>query len=344
MIDDILSWSCDKLTDVLRQHGYSAYRARQIWHWLYARQAADWDDMRNLPGDLRKWLRNRFLLGTLCAVHEEKDSDGTHKILVGLQDGQRVETVVIPAPRRVTLCVSCQVGCRFRCAFCASGQAGWVRHLTPGEIVGQLLLATRQTGLSPSHVVYMGVGEPLDNYDAVMRSVRILNHRDGLAIGARRITLSTCGIIPGIERLAREGLQIELSVSLHACRQELRARLMPVSRRYPLDALLEACWRYAASTGRIITFEYVLIAGVNDSARDAHGLAGLLRGRPGRVNLLPFNPVAEFPGQPASKAAIGRFVSLLTAGGIHATVRRPRGCSIHAACGQLRRSSCEGVS
>ncbi|MBN1556715.1 MAG: 23S rRNA (adenine(2503)-C(2))-methyltransferase RlmN [Lentisphaerae bacterium] len=319
--------------------GQPAYRAGQICRWLYREGVARWDAMTDLPAAFRADLAARFTLDVAVAerVEAARDAQGTtRKLLIGLRDGERVEAVWIPAGRRRTVCVSSQAGCAFRCAFCASGQAGFRRNLEAGEMTAQVLAARRAGGERVTHVVFMGVGEPLDNYDAVLKAVRIMNARDGLGIGARHITLSTCGVVPGIARLAEEGLQVELSVSLHAPDDALRSRLMPVNRRYPLDALIPACEAYARRTGRIVTFEYTLIRDLNDTPAHASQLALRLRPLPCRVNLIPLSPVAEFDGRPPARGTPGRFAAALKAGGVHATVRRSRGCARHAACGQLR--------
>lgn len=316
--------------------GAPAFRARQLWHWLYVRRADDWAAMTTLPAPLRATLAAQFELQPVRALATDGESSGTRKLLVGLRDGECVEEVLIPARDRLTLCVSSQVGCRFACAFCASGQGGFVRHLDPGEIVGEVLLACREHGDRPSNVVFMGMGEPFDNYDAVLRSIRILNDGEGLNIGARHITLSTSGVIPGIERLAGEGIQVELSISLHAPDNALRDRLMPVNRRYPLPALMDACRRYADATRRLVTFEYTLIRGVNDGREQALQLARLLKPVSARVNLIPLSPVEGFQGEPPAEGTAERFVETLGKAGINATIRRSKGGRIEAACGQLR--------
>ncbi len=217
-----------------QEAGQPSYRADQIWNWLYVKNATDWAQMKNLPAALRTQLAERFSLDSATEARIEGESGGTRKILLGLRDGERVEEVLIPADNRRTVCISSQAGCRFHCSFCASGQSGFRRNLDAGEIVGQVLLAWRGFGDKPTHVVVMGVGEPFDNYDAVLKAVRIINDQEGLCLGARRITISTAGVIPGIERLAEEGLQVELSVSLHAPSDSLRSELMPINRQYPL--------------------------------------------------------------------------------------------------------------
>jgi len=313
-----------------------AYRARQIWRWLYVQRVNDWQDMANLPAALRDRMSAVLDLGSAVALETAGAQGGTRKIVVGLPDGERVEEVLIPAPRRRTVCVSSQAGCKFHCAFCASGQAGFQRDLEAGEIVGQVLLAAAVWQERPTHVVFMGIGEPFDNYDNVLKAARIINDRDGLGVGARRITVSSCGLVPGIRRLAHEGLQIELSISLHACSDELRSRLMPVNCRYPLGELLDACAGYATATKRIITFEYALIHDVNDSGSCARELARLLRPIPSRVNLIPLSAVDEFDAKPSAPAVARAFVDTLEKAGINTTLRASKGAALKAACGQLR--------
>lgn len=326
-----------EITEACVSLGQPRYRASQLWNWLYVRRGASWAEMTNLPASFRKQLEQHFDLTPVSLLAVEGEPHATRKLLLGLRDGERVEAVLIPATDRRTLCVSSQVGCRFACVFCASGQGGFCRNLEAGEIVGQVLLACREFGDRPSNIVYMGMGEPFDNYEAVMRSIRILNDGDGLAIGARHITISTSGIVGGIERLMEEGLQVELSVSLHAPDDALRDRLMPVNRRYPIAQLMEVCGRYAAATKRIITFEYTLIRGTNDSREQITALARLVRGVPSRVNLIPLSPVDGFDGEAPSEDAIRKVVEMLERAGINVTVRFSKGKPINAACGQLRR-------
>ena len=318
-----------------------AYRADQIWRWLYIQAAPDWTAMKNLPAPFRDRLAARYSMDAARALETVGPPAGTRKLLVGLPDGESVEEVLILAggtggrPRR-TVCVSSQVGCRFLCAFCASGQAGFRRNLEPGEIVGQVLLAMREFEQRPTNVVFMGIGEPLDNTEAVLKAVRILNDKEGLNIAARKITISTCGLIPGMERLAAEPIQFELSVSLHAPEDALRSALMPVNRRYPLAELIRACAAYTAKTRRIITFEYTLIRGVNDSTRHATALAALVRGMLCRINLIPLSQVEEFNQQPAPAGTAEAFAKTLEQAGINTTLRVSKGSSLKAACGQLR--------
>ncbi len=312
------------------------FRAAQVWRWLYVQRVADWEAMRNVPGTLRAALADRFALPAAEPLEVQGRENETRKLLIGLADGECVEAVMIPAADRRTLCISSQVGCRFHCAFCASGQGGFQRQLGSGEMVQQVILASRLWGDRPTHVVYMGVGEPFDNYDNVLTSVRILNDAGGLGIGARRITISTCGVVPGIERLAGEHLQVELSVSLHAPNDAVRSALMPVNKTWPIATLLEACRAYADRTRRIITFEYTLIRGVNDAEAHARELATRLERLPCRVNLIPLSDVAEYHGRPASPEAADLFIRTLADRHINATLRASKGARLRAACGQLR--------
>lgn len=317
------------------------YRAKQIWNWLYVKRAASAAAMTNLPAATREALEAAFDFSP-CSVVEDgglKDRCETAKLLLELRDGERVEQVVIPAEGRITVCVSTQAGCKYGCAFCASGMSGFKRNLETGEITGQVLAAANAAGRVPTHVVFMGIGEPLDNYENVLAAARILNDPDGMKIGARRMTISTCGLAPAIRRLAGEGMQIELSVSLHAPDDELRSRLMPINRRHPIAELLDACRRYTAATGRIITFEYTLIKDVNDSIAQAKSLRKLLSGFPCRVNLIPLSPVAEFDGAASLMNTARRFQKTLASAGINTTLRHSRGAGVNAACGQLRRSA-----
>lgn len=316
--------------------GQPRFRADQVWRWLYVQRVVDWKAMRNVPATIRAALADRLALPDPTPLDVQGDAGRTRKVLIGLADGECVEAVLIPAADRRTLCLSSQVGCRFHCAFCASGQAGYRRSLACGEIVQQVIAACRLWGDRPSHVVYMGVGEPFDNYDAVLKSVRILNDADGVGIGARRITISTCGVAPGIERLCREAIQVELSVSLHAPNDAIRTRLMPANKTWPIDVLLRTCRRYAEQTGRIVTFEYTLIRDVNDREAHARELAGRLAGLPCRVNLIPLSDVAEYDGAPSDTEAADRFIRTLAARRINATLRASKGTRLQAACGQLR--------
>ena len=330
--------SFDELEAFCREQRLPGFRAKQIWEWLYVKRVSSFEEMENLPAPLRALLGDEFRIRGPEKIGTKGAPGETQKLLLKLADGELIETVVIPAPRRQrnTVCVSSQVGCLFGCAFCASGQKGVIRNLSAGEIVGQVLVAAELLGRRPDNVVFMGIGEPFDNYDEVLRAIRILNHPDGLCIGARRITVSTCGVVPGIQRLAEEGLQVELSVSLHAPDSETRSRIMPVNESWPLDELLSACADYTAKTRRIITFEYTLIKGLNDSAEQARQLTRLLKKFPCRVNLIPLSPVEEFDGERPDSGTMKAFCQTLEKAGINTTLRDSKGSALKAACGQLR--------
>lgn len=336
---------------LMAEWGTPVYRAAQIWHGLQERLARNWDEILILPADLRRRLAARFDVAVLAVAETQGAPDGVRKLLCACRDGECVEAVLIPSDGRHTLCISSQAGCAYGCAFCASGKAGLSRSLSAGEIVGQVLLATRllrdeaaQAGADarrvamarPQNLVVMGTGEPLANYDAALTALRILNAPDGLNIGARRITISTCGVVPGIRRLAEEGVQFELSVSLHAPNDELRNRLMPVNTRWPLQELLSTCQDYTSRTGRIVTFEYTLVRNLNDQPEHARELASRLSGWKCRVNLIPLSPVAEFDGQAPDPRVCEDFQRELEDQRINTTLRRSRGGGVDAACGQLR--------
>lgn len=327
----------EELQTLCKDAGEAAFRGTQLWQWLQVRGATHWTQMGNLPRTLKEKIAESFTPEPVKILKESGEVSGTRKWLVGLDDDESVETVLIPARDRHTVCVSTQVGCKMGCGFCASAKCGFVRGLSAGEIVGQVQLVAAALGTRPDNVVYMGMGEPFDNYDEVLKSVRILNHSEGLNIGARRITLSTCGVIPGIRRLAGEGIQVELSVSLHAANSDLRRRLMPIENKYAMDELLKACADYTAQTKRHITFEYTLVKGLNDSRSEAEELAVHLRRFPCRVNLIPLSPVEEFAGETPARETMESFLRVLDRNGIEGTLRESKGKGVNAACGQLRR-------
>ncbi|HPC20506.1 MAG: 23S rRNA (adenine(2503)-C(2))-methyltransferase RlmN [Kiritimatiellae bacterium] len=327
----------EELQILCKATGQPAFRGKQLWQWVQVQGATRWDQMGNLPRALKDKLAETHTPQPAKILKESGELGGTRKWLVGLDDGESVETVLIPARDRNTVCVSTQVGCKMGCAFCASAKCGYARNLSAGEIVAQVQLVAAALGKRPDNVVYMGMGEPFDNYDAVLKSVRLLNHPDGLNVGARRITISTSGVIPGIRRLASEGLQVELSVSLHAANSELRRKLMPIENKYPLDELLKECAAYTATTKRHITFEYTLVKGLNDSPQDAAELAARLRRFPCRVNLIPLSPVEEFQGEAPPRATMEAFLRVLERNGLEGTLRESKGKGLDAACGQLRR-------
>lgn len=334
-----LAWSLlqPDWLEVCKAARQPAFRARQIWKWLYQERVDNWESMTNLPAAWRKELAVSHPLTPWAAEERQVADDGVTKLLLTCRDGQAIETVLIPADERLTLCVSTQAGCAFGCAFCATGRGGYVRDLDAGEIVGQYMAASRAAAPRRiTNLVVMGMGEPFANYDATLRAVRIFNDYDGIGIGARRITLSTCGVVPGIRRLARENLQVELSVSLHAPTDELRSRIMPVNRKWPLAELLEACAEYTERTGRIITFEYTLVDGLNDSPEHADALLARIRPVRGRVNLIPLSPVEGYEGRTPTRATCEAYARRLSQGGLNVTLRQSRGGGIDAACGQLR--------
>jgi len=319
--------------------GEPAYRAAQILRWVYRDGATTFAEMTNLPKATRAALAERACLMTSHVVEVLQSSDGTEKLLVGLADGHRVETVIIPAGERRTVCVSSQVGCAVGCAFCASGLGGLVRSLSAGEIVEQALHARRRVGPAGAsmNLVVMGIGEPLANYAALVAALRVVTAAWGLAMSGRRITVSTVGLPGRIGQLASEGLGVNLAVSVHAGTEATRARLVPGGR--PLREVAEAAAEFLRATGREVTFEYVLIDGENDSAAEARAVARLVGRLPILVNLLPVNPVAELPWAPPSARRVERFAATLRGLGVRVQVRRRRGGDIDAACGQLRRRS-----
>ncbi len=312
------------------------YRADQLWRWLYVQRAIEWEEMTNLPLAFRDRIAGHLDIKSARVARVDGEKGRTRKLLLQLPDGALVETVLIVAQTRRTVCVSAQVGCKFGCTFCASGQGGFHSNLTHGQIVSQVILAGREFEESPTHVVFMGIGEPFDNYQAVLQSIRTMNDNTGMNIGARRITISTVGVVPGIEQLSKEDLQVELSVSLHAATDEVRSKLMPINRRYPVSDLLAACSAYTRKTNRIITFEYSLMRNINDSEEQAHELVRILLPLKCRVNLIRLNPIDEFEAEACPDSTADMFIAILQKAGINTTYRNSRGRGINAACGQLR--------
>ena len=317
--------------------GQPGFRAKQVFTWLH-KGARSYDEMTNLPKALRELLSKQYPICPPRVVRkQESQRDGTIKYLWELHDGNCVETVLMRYHYGNTVCISTEVGCRMGCAFCASTLGGLVRRLEPHEMLDQVLFTQVDSGLPVSHIVLMGIGEPLDNFENVMRFLELVNSPEGMNISMRHISLSTCGLVPKIDELAKRKLQLTLSVSLHAPNDEVRNKIMPVNRAYPSEELLEACRRYYAQTSRRISFEYAMIDGVNDSEEDARELLRRLRGLPAHFNLIPLNHVEESPLKPSSRAAVAKFQKLLEDGGVPATVRRTLGGDIDASCGQLRR-------
>ncbi len=334
---DIKSMTLPELRDFLQGLGEPAFRGKQVFSWL-SRGIGSFDEMSNLPLSLRERLKTACILSVPTVARKQVSAkDGTIKYLWELADGNCIESVLMRYHHGNTVCISSQVGCRMGCAFCASTIAGKVRDLTPGELLDQVVFTQKDSGAPISNIVLMGIGEPMDNLDAVLKFLELVNHPDGLNIGMRHISLSTCGVLPGIRRLAEQALQLTLSVSLHAPDSETRSRLMPVNRAYDVEELFAACHAYFEKTGRRISFEYAMIDGVNDQDWQADLIAKRLKGMPGHVNLIPLNDVAESPFRPSRRTAA--FQKRLESHGLTATVRRSLGGDIDAACGQLRRKA-----
>ena len=325
------------MSQLFKDLGQPGFRAKQVYTWLH-RGVRSYDEMTNIPKALRDMLADKYpLLIPQVVRKQESQRDGTIKYLWQLSDGNCVETVLMRYHYGNTVCISTEVGCRMGCAFCASTLGGLVRRLEPFEMLDQVLFTQVDSGHPISHIVLMGIGEPLDNFDNVMRFLELVNSPEGMNISMRHISLSTCGLVPMIDQLAEKKLQLTLSVSLHAPNDAVRDTIMPVNKAFPSERLLEACRRYYAATSRRISFEYAMIDGVNDSEADARELLRRLKGLPAHFNLIPLNHVEESPLKPSSKAAIARFQKTLEDGGIPATVRRTLGGDIDASCGQLRR-------
>ena len=337
MKQDIKSMNQAELEAALREMGQPRFRAKQVFTWLH-RGVRSFEEMTNLAKPLRKALDETYYISAPEVVRkQESQRDGTIKYLWRLGDGNCVETVLMRYKYGNTVCVSSEVGCAMGCAFCASTLGGLVRRLTAGEILDQVLFTQLDSGRTISHIVLMGIGEPLDNFDAVMRFLELVNHPDGMNISMRHISLSTCGLTERIDKLASLHLQLTLSVSLHAPDDETRNAIMPVNRARGVDRLLDACRRYYAETGRRISFEYAMIDGVNDTRRHAELLVKKLKGMGAHVNMIPLNNVEESPLKPSSRETIRAFQQTLEQAGITATVRRSLGGDIDASCGQLRR-------
>ena len=334
---DIKSMTMEELTHTLREMGQPAFRGGQVFTWLH-RGVTSFEEMSDLPRALREQLAQTFhITAPTVARKQESRLDGTVKYLWELADGNCIETVLMQYHHGNTVCISSQVGCRMGCAFCASTLAGKVRDLTPAEMIAQVLFTQLDSGEPVSNIVLMGIGEPLDNFDTVMKFLTLVNHPEGLNIGMRHISLSTCGLTDKIDKLAQRGLQLTLSVSLHAPDDETRSKIMPVNRSVGVEKLMDTCRRYFQTTGRRISYEYAMIDGVNDSDWQADLLASRLKGTPGHVNLIPLNDVEESPLKPSRRVAA--FQKRLERHGVTVTVRRKLGGDIDASCGQLRRKA-----
>lgn len=335
----IYSITFEELTAWLKERGEPAFRAKQIYDWLYIKRVDSFEKMSNLSKELRQGLANEYTLTTLTTITEQISKDGTIKFLFELNDGYSIETVVMRHNYGNSVCVTTQVGCRLGCTFCASTLGGLKRNLEAGEIVAQVLMAQKFLDEKEERVdsiVVMGIGEPFDNYEELIRFLKTVNHDNGLNIGARHITVSTSGVVPKIYQFADEGMQINFAISLHAANTETRSRLMPINRAFPLEKLMESIQYYIKKTGRRITFEYGLFGGVNDSVKDAEQLADLIKDIKCHVNLIPVNNVLERDYVRTPKEEILAFERILKNRGINVTIRREQGHDIDAACGQLR--------
>ena len=334
---DIRSMNIAQLTELLTELGQPKFRAAQLFKWLQS-GVETFDEMTNIPKNLREALAEKCYIANVEIERKFVSLiDGTVKYVYRLFDGEYIESVLMSYNHGYTVCISTQVGCRMGCSFCASGLNGKVRDLTASEMLAQIKMAEKDNGIRVSNVVMMGMGEPFDNYDNVLRFLQLVSHPDGMNIGMRHISLSTCGLVPKIDALAQEKLQLTLSVSLHAPNDRIRDTIMPVNKAYPTEELIGACRRYYEATGRRISFEYAMIDGVNDSVENAQELLHRMKGLPAHFNLIPLNHVEESPLKPSSKAAVAKFQKILEDGGITATVRRTLGGDIDASCGQLRR-------
>lgn len=342
MKKDIKSLSLDEILTWIKANELPAYRAKQIYEWLHKYGVADFSEMSNISKDLKNSLSNEFYI-SVCSVEDKFVSavDGTVKYLFQLNDGEFVESVIMKYKYGYTICVSSQVGCKMGCCFCASTLAGFKRNLTAGEIESQIHTAQKDLDIRISHIVLMGIGEPLDNFEQVIRFISNVNHENGLHISARNITLSTCGIVPGIQKLMDLDLQITLTISLHAPNDRIRSQIMPVNDKWHINEIVSMCKKYTAKTSRRVSFEYTLIKDVNDDEQCAEELSALLKGMLCHVNLIPVNNVEERKNIRSSDQAIRKFLRILQKNGINATIRRTLGSDINASCGQLRRKKTE---
>lgn len=328
----------EEIEEELLKLGEKKYRAKQIFSWLY-KGVDSFDEMTDLSKDLIIKLKSSYEIKCVSVANFQKSKDGTIKYLMQLNDGNAVESVLMKYKYGNTACLSNQIGCKMGCNFCASAKIGYIRNLTPGEIVSQILEIEKHSGEKISNIVFMGIGEPLDNYDNVMKAIKLINDPKGLNIGARHISISTCGIVPNIIRLADENMQCNLCISLHSSRDDVRSSMMPINNRYSISEVIDACKEYIKKTNRRVTFEYALVDDVNDSLKDAEHLSKLLRGMLCHVNLIPINKIKDGIYEKSSTEKILAFRDFLNEKGIVATVRRELGSDIDAACGQLVRSN-----
>ncbi|HMK75525.1 MAG TPA: 23S rRNA (adenine(2503)-C(2))-methyltransferase RlmN [Thermodesulfobacteriota bacterium] len=340
---DLKNLSLPELNEFLKSFGKERYRSIQILRWLYQKGIQSFDEMTNLSKRFRRELIQASFISTLCPLQVEQASDGTRKFLFQLEDGNRIESVLIPDKARLTLCLSTQVGCAFGCRFCLTGKIGFKRDLTVSEIVNQILAVRKMLPekRSITNIVLMGMGEPLANYDHSLKAIALMTHPDAFKFSSRRITLSTVGLLPQLERLSKEKISFRLAISLNATEEETRSYLMPVNHLYPLHKVLALCKRFPLKPRTRITFEYVLVEGMNDSSQDAKRLLRILKGIPSKVNLIPLNEAPEIRFKKPPEEKVKRFQEILMEGGLTAIVRTSKGREISAACGQLHGKSSE---
>lgn len=345
MKKNLFGYTLKALEEEMLSLGEKKFRAIQLYTWIYVKKVYDFDSMTDISKTFRETLKENYCLTLPKIYTKQVAEDGTIKLLLEMEDGAKVETVLMRYDYGNAICVSSQVGCAMGCAFCASGLLKKERNLTSSEMVGEVIVMNQilyEVGENVTHIVVMGTGEPFDNYDNVSSFIHIMNEAKGLAIGARHITVSTCGVIPGIERYATEGIQVNLAISLHAPNNEIRSSLMKINKAYPLEKLIPAVKKYVEKSGRRVTFEYIMIKGVNDSIENAKELVELLRGVFCYVNLIPLNPVKEKPFERSEKETTKRFSVYLNSHGVNCTVRKEWGTGIDAACGQLRAKVMKG--
>ena len=338
---NIKDYNLDELKEELKNIGEKPFRAEQIFKWIYESRVSSFDEMTNLSLELREKLKENYNIKQFNILKKQVASDGTKKYLFDVLDGNAIETVLMEYHHGYSICVSSQIGCKMGCKFCASTGIDFIRNLSSGEIVEQILAVERDNGIKISNVVFMGIGEPLNNYNNVVNAIRIINNPKGINIGARHISVSTSGLVPGIYRLADENIQCTLSISLHATNDEKRSSMMPVNNAFPIKELIQACKDYIAKTNRRISFEYALAKDNNDNLEDSKELVHLLKGMLCHVNLIPINKIENGAYSKSSNENIMKFRDYLNAHGIVATIRRELGSDIDAACGQLRRKNLE---
>jgi len=334
---DIRGLMLNELKDIMLKEGFPPFRAKQLFHWIHHQNVDSFQEMTNLPKSLINWLDSIYFLKQMKCIKNQKSRDGSEKFLFQLDDNHLIESVLIRSLKRNTICLSSQVGCLWHCLFCASGKDGFKRNLQPGEIIGQIQSIQESCQEVIHNIVFMGMGEPFDNYNQVMKSIQIINAKQGMNIGARKITISTCGIIPGIKKLAENPLQVELSVSLHSAEGKIRSMLMPVNKKYPIEELIDACKQYVKKKNRQVTFEYLMLRGINDSVEQANKLGHLISDFNAKVNLIVYNPIQnQINLFPSDEQTTYLFQNVLENKHIPVTIRYSRGEDIQAACGQLR--------